>query len=154
MEEYINNRMGLTLKNLWDLRMSDKVYAGRTRQENDDIKKMAGNGNHRAKNQARPQAMKWQKKSLQAEEKKIEQKIEKKVEQKVKQDLEHKYSRALVPYRGGQRRVRSARNNGLVQVMRPLLDKGMIQQKRRAGEVVTALDEMLIAKNFPGQYNV
>lgn len=41
MERYVNDRMEYSVKDLWNLKVADKVYAGRTRQTKDHINRMA-----------------------------------------------------------------------------------------------------------------
>lgn len=40
MERYVNDRMGYSLKDLWNLKMEKRVYAGRTRQSPEHINEM------------------------------------------------------------------------------------------------------------------
>lgn len=40
MESYVNDRMGYSLKDLWNLKTERRVYAGRTRQCPEDINEM------------------------------------------------------------------------------------------------------------------
>lgn len=74
MEEYVNRRMGYTIKDLWNLQFYGVVYAGRTRPELEHIKHM-----HKApkKDQMvyRAKALQTEKKHLQEEEKRLERKM-------------------------------------------------------------------------------
>ncbi len=38
MQNYVNDRMSYTVKDLWNLKLEDKVYAGRSRQNTIHIK--------------------------------------------------------------------------------------------------------------------
>ena len=118
MQNYVNDRMSYTVKDLWNLKIENKVYAGRSRQNFANIK------------MTRQKKQRLQHNRDRAELKKTEIKMAK----SLVSQIENKQ-------RKGKNHDSKIQNSGPPQVTRPKFNKGMLQQKDSTRQIMTAWDE-------------